>query len=191
MFDKSVSHLGFLQFEILAGDIKKNLAQVRESLTALAPPPGSLIALPEVWATGFVYEHLDRLGDEIPDLLDELEALAQSYGIVLAGSLPFKEEGGLYNKIVFSGLGSADSCGIAKQYLFSLWQEDKWFQAGKRPSPIDLMGVGWLEASSVMTFGFLILHAYNVVRGQKFCSCLPSGLWHVLNSGKFCFRRAP
>ncbi len=142
MFDKSVSHLGFLQFEILAGDIKKNLAQVRESLTALAPPPGSLIALPEVWATGFVYEHLDRLGDEIPDLLDELEALAQSYGIVLAGSLPFKEEGGLYNKIVFSGLGSADSCGIAKQYLFSLWQEDKWFQAGKRPSPIDLNGGG-------------------------------------------------
>ena len=142
MFDKSVSHLGFLQFEILAGDIKKNLAQVRGSLLTLDPPPGSLIALPEVWATGFVYEQLDHLSEEIPDLLDELEALAQSYGIVLAGSLPFKEEGGLYNKIVFSGLGSADSCGIAKQYLFSLWQEDKWFQAGKRPSPIDLNGGG-------------------------------------------------
>jgi rfaE bifunctional protein nucleotidyltransferase chain/domain len=142
VFDKSVSHLGFLQFEILAGDIKKNLAQVRGSLLTLDPPPGSLIALPEVWATGFVYEQLDHLSEEIPDLLDELEALAQSYGIVLAGSLPFKEEGGLYNKLFFSGLGSADSCGIAKQYLFSLWKEDQWFKAGKKPSPIDLNGGG-------------------------------------------------
>ena len=140
MFDKAVSHLGFLQFEIFAGDIKKNLTQVKDALAVLAPPCGSLIALPEMWATGFVYEQLDRLGDEIPDLLDELEELAQSYGIVLAGSLPYKEEGFLYNKLFFSGLGSADSYGIAKQHLFSFWKEDQWFRAGKRPDPVDLNG---------------------------------------------------
>jgi D-glycero-beta-D-manno-heptose 1-phosphate adenylyltransferase len=140
VFEKSVSHLGFLQFEISAGDIQKNLAEVREGLIALSPPSGSLIALPEVWATGFVYEQLGQLSEDIPHLLDELEELAQSYGIILAGSLPAKEEGALYNKLFFSGLGSAGSAGIAKQHLFSFWKEDQWFQAGNKPSPIDLNG---------------------------------------------------
>ncbi len=140
MFEKSVSHLGFLQFEIVAGDIKKNLELVKKSLIELAPSPGSLIALPELWATGFVYEQLNQLSNEIPDLLVEMEDLAQSHGIVLAGSLPYKEGDSLYNKLFFSGLGAPESHGIAKQHLFSFWQEDQWFSTGNRPSPIDLNG---------------------------------------------------
>lgn len=140
MFEKSVSHLGFLQFETLAGDINANLALVKKNLTDLAPPPGSLIALPEMWATGFVYEQLHQLSEKTPDILLEIEDLALSHGIVLAGSLPVKEGESLYNKLFFSGLGSPDSHWIAKQQLFAFWQEDKWFSAGNRPSPIELNG---------------------------------------------------
>jgi len=106
VLEKSVSHLGFLQFEIVAGDIKKNLELVKKSLTDLAPSPGSLIALPELWVTGFVYEQLNQLSDEIPDLLVEMENLAQSYGVVLAGSLPYKEGDSLYNKLFSQDLAS-------------------------------------------------------------------------------------
>lgn len=146
MFDKSIAHFGFLQFEIIAGDIQKNFEQVRKALAELAPPPGSLIVLPEMWATGFVYEQLDTLSGEISSLLAELEGLASSHKIILAGSLPCKKRQGddkkqsLYNTLFFSGMGAADFHGIAKQHLFSLWEEDLWFQAGRSPSPLALAG---------------------------------------------------
>lgn len=144
--DTVVSHLGFLQFEIVAGDMQKNLEQVRSGLDGLAPPPGSLIVLPEMWATGFVYEQLGVLADEIPELLAQLEELAFSCEIILAGSLPRKvteeksKEYSLYNTLFFSGTGKAGAHGIAKQNLFSFWKEDLWFQAGKSPSPLALPG---------------------------------------------------
>lgn len=140
MIDKSVSHLGFLQFETVAGDIQKNLEQVKDGLVDLAPPSGSVIALPEMWATGFIYEELDRLSDEIPDLLIELEELASSLKIILVGSLPHKQGESLYNTLFFSGMGLAAAPGIAKQHLFSFWKEDLWFQAGNRPVPVALDG---------------------------------------------------
>ena len=145
MFDKPISHLGFLQFEIVAGDIQRNLEQVKSGLKSLQPTPGSLIVLPEMWATGFIYEELDSLSDEIPDLLVELESLALSYEIILAGSLPYKQQKKdkkplLYNILFFSGIGTVGERGIAKQHLFSLWKEDLWFQAGNSPDPITLPG---------------------------------------------------
>ncbi len=140
MFEKSVSQLGFLQFEIIESNIQKNLAQVRAGLTELAPPPGSLIALPEMWATGFAYEDLAELGREIPGLLQELEELAISYQIILAGSLPWQQGEGddrvFHNTLFFSGTGSVPPHGIAKQYLFSFWKEDRWLQNQAALHPI-------------------------------------------------------
>jgi len=144
--EKLVSQLGFLQFEIVPAVIQKNLEQVREGLKKLSPAPGSLIVLPEMWATGFVYEQLDLLADQIPELLEELESLASLYQIVLAGSLPSKEtpekstELNLQNRLFFSGTGASVSPGISKQHLFSFWKEDQWFCEGKSPSPVSLAG---------------------------------------------------
>jgi D-glycero-beta-D-manno-heptose 1-phosphate adenylyltransferase len=146
VLEKAISHVGFLQFEIIPGDIHSNLEQVKKGLASLDPSPQSLVILPELWATGFVYDQLDRLSAEIPALLAELENLASSYNIVLAGSLPQKQGQGessnetLYNILFFSGLGSAAPPGIAKQHLFSLWKEDRWFQAGNSPAPVILPG---------------------------------------------------
>lgn len=142
MSEQPVSRLGFLQFEVQPGDISVNLKRVKEELRTLNPPAGSLIALPEVWATGFVYEELAQLGDEIPELLEELEKLAESYGIILAGSLPCKQiiDGNecLKNRLFFSGSGQKKVPGIDKQYLFSFWKEDQWFCAGEQAKPVHL-----------------------------------------------------
>lgn len=146
MLEKAISHVGFLQFEIIPGDIQGNLEQLKRGLAKLDPSPQSLIVLPEMWATGFVYEQLGELSEKIPGLLVELEELAASLQIILAGSLPQSkgaaegQEKRLYNTLFFSGIGSAGDCGIAKQHLFSLWQEDLWFQAGNSPPPVALPG---------------------------------------------------
>lgn len=138
--------IGFLQFEIAQADIRRNLEQVKVGLDRLGPAPGSLIGLPEMWATGFVYEQLDDLSEAIPELLEELEELAVSNGVVLAGSLPEKKIEGegtaLYNTLFFSGIGKAGSHGISKQHLFSFWKEDVWFRSGRRAKPVGIDGRG-------------------------------------------------
>ena len=138
--EHSITHLGFLQFEIAESDIQTNLKRVREGLAALAPPEGSLIALPEMWATGFAYEDLAALSEAVPSLLQELEELAASHQVVLAGSLPWRQNGDndavLSNTLFFSGTGSVPCRGIDKQHLFSFWNEDRWFRAGNRPEPL-------------------------------------------------------
>lgn len=138
-----LSQVGFLQFEIVPGDIQANLEQVRQGLDLLAAPPCSLVVLPEMWATGFVYERLWDLSLEIPALLEELEKLALSHDIVLAGSLPQRQaqaQGPLLNTLFFSGSGLVDPHGIAKQHLFAPWHEDRWFQSGNSPAPLALPG---------------------------------------------------
>ncbi len=139
---KPISQIGFLQFKVIQGDIWENFEQVKDGLAQLAPPAGSLIALPEMWATGFVYEELAVLSDEIPRLLLELDDLAASHGVILAGSLPEKKgeaaEPVLYNSLFFSGMAKDASNTIAKQHLFSFWKEDLWFAHGEKPAPIML-----------------------------------------------------
>lgn len=142
MTKQSVSRLGFLQFEIQQGDVSANFKQVKEELCNLNPPAGSLIALPEMWATGFVYNELAQLSSNIPALLEELENLAESYGIILAGSLPCKQvidgHENLVNRLFFSGSGQKTVPGIDKQNLFSFWKEDQWFSPGEMAKPVHL-----------------------------------------------------
>lgn len=141
-----ISNVGFLQFSIIPGDIHANLEQMNKALRELNPPPGSLVVLPEMWATGFVYEQLAELTQEIPQLLVEVEALAASRNIVIAGSLPQRvqcdrsSEAVLRNTLFFSGSGSHPPPAIAKQHLFAFWQEDSWFEAGPAPAPVKLSG---------------------------------------------------
>ena len=142
MSDQEISRLGFLQFAVKQGDINANLERVKKGLSDLNPLAGSLIALPEMWATGFVYENLEMLSAEMPSLLEELEKLARSYSIILAGSLPLRQvvDGSvsLTNRLYFSGTEHQLAPGIDKQHLFSFWKEDLWFKAGSQPKPVSL-----------------------------------------------------
>ncbi len=142
MTKEALSRLGFLQFEVRPGDIQYNFEQVKRGVATLKPPAGSLLALPEMWATGFVYEQLAALSAQIPSLLADLEQLASSASIILAGSLPSREENNgeitLSNRLCFSGLGERQINTITKQHPFALWQEDLWFEAGKQVQPIRL-----------------------------------------------------
>ena len=143
MSEQEILRLGFLQFAVEPGAVQKNLEQVKKGLNELNAPVGSLIALPEMWATGFVYESLAELSAEVPALLEKLEALAQSHGVILAGSLPYQQEMDgsvqLKNRLFFSGIANnAGHDSIDKQHLFSFWKEDHWFAAGSQPQPLTL-----------------------------------------------------
>jgi predicted amidohydrolase len=84
----ALSHLGFVQLEVVPGNPSANLARLDETLQQLQPPPLSLLLLPELWGTGFDYQRLAQSLPEVEWLLKGLQLLAARFSILLAGSLP-------------------------------------------------------------------------------------------------------
>ena len=130
---------GFFQFEIVPAAPAVNLDRLRAALHKSPPPPGTILVLPELWATGFVYKQLEELSRKTPWLLEQLRELASLYHIVFAGTLVemVDEEQGLllYNTLFLSGSEGLQGK-IRKQHLFSFWREDEWLTQGDSPRPV-------------------------------------------------------
>ncbi len=130
---------GFFQSAIIPAAPVVNLDRLRTALQKDPPPPGTILVLPELWATGFVYKQLDELSRKTPWLLEQLSELAAIYHIVLAGTLVERidaERGFLlYNTLFFSGSDGLQGK-IRKQHLFSFWREDEWLTPGDSPRPV-------------------------------------------------------
>lgn len=130
---------GFFQFAIIPSAPAVNLERLCFALQKETPAPGTLLVLPELWGTGFVYPQLAELSRQTPWLLEQLSELAARYGLVLAGSLVERvdddQETRLYNTLFFT---TSDGVAgkIRKQHLFSYWREDKWLTAGDAPRPV-------------------------------------------------------
>lgn len=88
-----IDFVGFVQLPVIPGAVNNNLAHLQQALQDLQPPRRSLLVLPELWGTGFCYQELDNLQDDIARLNLELQSLAVKYDILLAGSLPEKVSG--------------------------------------------------------------------------------------------------
>ncbi|OGQ95246.1 MAG: hypothetical protein A2521_03670 [Deltaproteobacteria bacterium RIFOXYD12_FULL_57_12] len=130
---------GFLQFDVVAGDLDANLRTVKSGLAELAASTDqqpTLMVLPELWTSGFDYERLPDIAGQTPAVLAELHELAAEYRITLAGSLPERAAGRYYNTLFVTGpegqLGS-----YRKQRLFAPMAEDTFFSPGEGFIPID------------------------------------------------------
>ncbi len=122
-----------------SGDIESNLARVEKGLADIAGShrqisPG-IIVLPELWATGFAYEELPALTDNMPGLLEKLRELAAEYRVLLAGSLPARETGIFYNTLYIIGSAGIEGA-YRKQRMFAPMAEDTFFTPGTDPQPI-------------------------------------------------------
>jgi rfaE bifunctional protein nucleotidyltransferase chain/domain len=128
---------GFVQFDVIQGAWQENLATVRQGLAELKPSPRSLLALPELWATGFAYDRLTELAQVTPELLDALQQEAKRYQMLIAGSLIELDQltGTFFNTLYICGPQGV--CGsYRKQQLFAPMAEDRHFQPGTNPLPI-------------------------------------------------------
>lgn len=137
----SLAGAGFIQLDVRLGEIEQNLADVKKALAALAPAPGSIIVLPELWAAGFDYPQMEEHAGRTPEILQVLQEQARLYDIYLAGSLPERatdrDRGIIFNTLYFTGpegvLGT-----IRKQQLFAPMAEDRYFTAGTDPEPVQI-----------------------------------------------------
>lgn len=134
------SGAGVLQFVVALGDTAANLDKVGELLRRLDPAAGTLIVLPELWATGFDYDRAGELAAATPGLLGRLQELAGGAAVFIGGSLIEQGTGTgdaapLYN--TFFLVGPSGVVGkYRKQHLFGLWREDRFFARDGWPGPI-------------------------------------------------------
>ncbi|HHL34963.1 MAG TPA: D-glycero-beta-D-manno-heptose 1-phosphate adenylyltransferase [Desulfobulbaceae bacterium] len=133
------TQVAFLQFEIATGDPAANFVTVERLLAKCQPPKGSLVVLPELWATGFAVNDYTAMAAATPEILEKLEAICAGSGLVVAGSLLEPAGDDPRDKpwnTMFVVAGNGVLGRYRKQHLFPLWQEEEVLSAGNRPAPI-------------------------------------------------------
>jgi omega-amidase len=133
--------LGF-QYDIAWQNKSANYLRVRSLVEAAASEPGSLLVLPEMFATGFSMD-IDIVAEgENGATSDFLASLALQRGSYIAGGLVSRADADLgSNDAVVFGPGGHLIGKYRKMHPFSLGGEDKHYAAGQDPIVFDWNGV--------------------------------------------------
>lgn len=134
-------HVFGVQLDIQWENKAANFARVRELIRAAAPPPDSLVALPEMFATGFSMNAKSIA--EYPGGETEIYCadLAREFSIYILGGLvtPSCDGRGTNQTVVFSPDGDI-VLRYAKIHPFSFSGEDKYYAAGEEISLFEWRG---------------------------------------------------
>lgn len=125
-----------VQFRIALGEPDRNLERVVQLVDDNQPRSGTLLVLPEMWATGFAYDRLIELGRRTPEMLAGLQGLAARYDCWLAGTLTALSDHGLPTNTLFLVGPDGVAGQQAKRRLFPSWQEDRHYAPGSDPGPL-------------------------------------------------------
>jgi omega-amidase len=127
-------HVVAVQFDLVWEDKPANFAKVRDLLRAAPPQPGALVALPEMFATGFSM-NASRIAESPGGPTEQfLSDMARELQVCLvAGAAMRGADGRVRNKaLVFSPDGRLLAF-YAKMRLFSPGKEGDHYAAGEHP----------------------------------------------------------
>ncbi|MCL2789380.1 MAG: D-glycero-beta-D-manno-heptose 1-phosphate adenylyltransferase [Desulfobulbus sp.] len=121
-----------VQFAIVLGAVERNLGEAEQLINRFGPPPGTLLVLPEMWATGFDYERTTELGRRSPEILAAMQRIAARHGVYLAGTLTDLSDDDTLPTNSLAVVGPHGVIGrLPKQHLFTHWQEDRYYRGGE------------------------------------------------------------
>ncbi len=133
--------IALIQMEVVAGNKERNI-QHAFTLMEESVKNADILVLPEMWTIGYDLSHLDEQATQPGDeLLQRLESFAvERNAWLVAGSIPVKENGLIYNRSHCFGpegfLAKYD-----KVHLFSLLSEPENFTAGEKRQTVTLAGI--------------------------------------------------
>jgi rfaE bifunctional protein nucleotidyltransferase chain/domain len=155
-----------VQFPIVSGEPEKNIAQVARLIDEHSPAPGTLLLLPEMWATGFEYSRTEELGRRTPEILAAMQQIAAKHQAPVAGTLTaLPDDGSLPLNVLFLVGPDGVIGSLPKQHLFSFWQEDRFYQGGQA---VRLMATPWGPLGGLVCYD---LRFPELARRQVFAGC--------------------
>lgn len=123
-----------LQLNVAWEDKPANFARVRSLLSAAPPEPGSLVALPEMFATGFSMNAATIAEKRNGETGQFLADTAKAFKITLVGGAAILDSNGRPRNqaLAFSPAGECMGA-YSKMRLFTPGQEEQHYAAGDRP----------------------------------------------------------
>ncbi len=124
-----------VQFDSVKGNKTENLARAKKMILDAKPATGSLILLPEMFATGYVPANLDNAAEDFSsNSADEtartLSEIADATNCIIMGAGITRASHGFYNHIsIYNPHEAQESCGYNKMNLF--FPEKESFKAGE------------------------------------------------------------
>ena len=129
----SIKKVGIVQFDILTGDIEKNLRSAVSGIERLADDGAELVVLPEMFSCSFDNENLHAHCKETPGILRKLEAVAIEKEVVIAASMPEIQKNKVYNILFVIDKNGGIAGRYKKIHLFTLTEEHHYFAKGTEP----------------------------------------------------------
>jgi predicted amidohydrolase len=122
------------QFDIAWEDKAANFERVLALLATARPEAGSLVALPEMFSTGFSMRVPEIAETERQETAAFLSSLARAYQVFVIGGLVTQNEGGRgRNEAAVFSPGGQEIARYHKMHPFSFGGETRYYESGERP----------------------------------------------------------
>lgn len=136
--------IALIQMTIKEGDVRQNIERAIFLINKAASLKVQLVALPELWTTGYALENIFSLATSKENLgvIQVLQNLACKYNIhILGGTIPVKIGESLYNRAHFISKEGTILAAYDKIHLIPLLNEDKYFSAGEKICSFSFNGI--------------------------------------------------
>jgi len=130
--------ISLAQLNLKFGDPQWNFDRAIQMIAEAARRQSDCILFPELWTSGYDFEHaLDHVHSN-RSISADLSALAQEYRLWLGGSMLEEQDGQLFNTFTMFSPDGVSSYKYQKIHLFRLMDEHHWFLPGDHLQSIDL-----------------------------------------------------
>lgn len=168
--------IALVQMNVVS-DPAKNLTHADEFIKEAASAQADMAILPEMWFTGLNWEATDHVVERCWDALSFMQQASMQYQMVIAGSLPFKEDAAFVNRLFVCTPTADETAWYDKMHLFAPFGEKESTTAGQRCIAVDCGEAGIWGCSICYDIRFPELYRSYALSGVDGClvsSAFPS-----------------
>ena len=134
--------IALLQMDIQERNKDENVKHGLE-LLAQAAVGQDVVVMPEIWTTGYSLGHIEQDAETMEGpVIAAIKTIARENKCnIVAGSMPMKIEGKIYNTSVVIDRNGAILDYYSKFHLFGLFHEERFFAPGKHLATYQLDGI--------------------------------------------------